>query len=327
LLQAYCAANDTAGNAMAAPVATVLSPPAIMPPQCTAVQRCSDAQPTTRLALSMSVNGTLAYVVVPNAPGTNAPAAPLPPLTPDELRAEAAAPSALAPLLASPPDARHHGIVRVATPFVRVHVPVALVNGTTYTLLLAGEYDGAGVQCCHADALQAVRKFVVDPARCGSVSCCSCASPTLQDVAVAVTAGSAGGAFPASPPLGMETSCDQFTVTQTFALLGARDAAAELAWAVGGAPLRTAPTPGSPELRLQVAPAPRPPVALRAVLQRSEYYDEDPTAVAAADAGRSMHFRCGGMLLRARLNPRPSAHHSPARCSGHAAWATPRPSH
>ena len=141
---------------MPAPSSTVLSPPSIMRPLCTASQRCSGAANTTRLSLSMSVNGTVAYVIIPNSPGTSNPAhsVPLPSLTPEELQAEADQPDALLPWMAAPFDSTHSGVAEVATPFVRVTVPINLWNDTTYTLLLAGAYDGGSVPCCHADALQ-----------------------------------------------------------------------------------------------------------------------------------------------------------------------------
>lgn len=155
-MQAYCAANDTTGNAMATPASTVLSPPSIMSPLCTASQRCSGAANTTRLSLSMSVNGTVAYVIIPNAPGTSVPSnsSNLPRLTPDQLHAEAELPDLLLPWMVSPLDPTHSGVAQVSTPFVRVTVPVTMWNDTTYTLLLAGDYDGGSVPCCHADALQ-----------------------------------------------------------------------------------------------------------------------------------------------------------------------------
>ena len=104
----------------------------------------------------MSVNGSLAYVLLPNAAGSSSPtnSATLPTLTPAELRAEAAKPDSLLPWMFSPFESTHSGVVEVATPFVRVTVPVELWNDTTYTLLLAGDYDGGSVPCCHADALQ-----------------------------------------------------------------------------------------------------------------------------------------------------------------------------
>lgn len=160
-MQAFCAANDTSGNAMRVPASTVLSPPSIMPPLCTASQRCSGAANTTRLSLSMSVNGSVAYIIIPNSPGTSTPAhsPTLPSLTPDQLRAEAVQPDVLLPWMVDPFDETHVGVAEVATPFVRVTVPVNLWNDTTYTLLLAGDYDGGSVPCCHADALQ-VRPYL-----------------------------------------------------------------------------------------------------------------------------------------------------------------------
>jgi hypothetical protein len=141
---------------MATPTSTVLSPPSIMSPLCTATQRCSGSSNVTRLSLSLSVTGTVAYVIIPNSLGTSTPvhSPPLPALTPDELRAEAARPNVLRPWMAAPADPTHSGTAEVATPFVRVTAPVRLLNDTTYTLLLAGHYDGGSVPCCHSQALQ-----------------------------------------------------------------------------------------------------------------------------------------------------------------------------
>ena len=332
---------------MPTPASTVLSPPSIMSPLCTASQRCSGAANTTRLSLSMSVNGTVAYVIVPNTPGTSTPArsSPLPSLTPKELRAEAENPDVLLPWMVAPFDATHSGVAEVATPFVRVTVPVNLWNDTTYTLLLAGDDDGDSVPCCHASALQVralftppepsiehalvlisiiatvtyapqwrikdlcvravracmqiVERYIVNPANCGAVSCCDCASPTLPDlqptpVFQSSSSGSPDGrsAFPASQATGLETSCDVYTTTQTFAIIGGHRGESDmLSWTVGGATLRASQEPGSGELQLQVVAALRAPETVEAVLQRRSFHHEDDTATGASEIARTAHFR------------------------------------
>lgn len=107
--------------------------------------------------------------------------------------------------------------------------------------------------------LQTVEPYIVDPANCGAVSCCYCASPTLPGLEPTPTflssssSGGLRGAFAASPATGQETSCDVYTLTQTFALIGReRGQSDELSWSVGGSTLRSSQDTGSGELRLQV---------------------------------------------------------------------------
>lgn len=108
--------------------------------------------------------------------------------------------------------------------------------------------------------VQTVERYLVDPANCGAVSCCDCASPTLPDlqpspVFLSSSTSSSDGrtAFPSSTATGQETSCDVYTMTQTFALIsGERGQNDELSWSVGGSMLRSSQEAGSGELRLQV---------------------------------------------------------------------------
>lgn len=108
--------------------------------------------------------------------------------------------------------------------------------------------------------MQTVEQYLVDPANCGAVSCCDCASPTLPDLqptpvflSSSGSTGASRGAFPASAATGQETSCDVYTMTQTFAMIGGqRGKSDELSWSVGGTTLRGSQEPGSGELRLEV---------------------------------------------------------------------------
>ena len=251
----------------------------------------------------MSVDGTVFYVLVPNPPGTTAAAA-LPALSAADLRAEAAAPSALLALMEAPLDATHFGSVAVATPFVRTNVPVTLRNDTTYTLLMVGEpVADSAVPCCLQQALATVAEFQLDPGSCGEVACCECASPAMPELRPEV-AFVGGIGRPTGPPVGQEVSCDSMAFTQTFALVGqwrVGGGADELAFVAGGAPLRVSQDASAAELRLPAQPVRRPVASVRAVLQRRAFYVEDETAIGAQQDGLRMFFRCTSSRLRSEM--------------------------
>lgn len=293
-VQAHCAARDAAGNISPEVMSTFLSPPSVLAPACMATMRCSGDTNSTKLSLTMSVDGAIFYVLLPNPLGTTA-AASLPSLTATALRAEASAPSVLLPFMETPLDASHYGSVSVATPFVRANVPVTLRNGTTYTLVMAGEpLADSAVPCCLQQALEAVAVFQLDPGDCGEVACCECASPALPELRPVATF-SGGLGLPTGPPVGQEVSCDAMAFTQTFALVGGVGGSAgdAVAFGVGGSPLRVSQDAAAAELRLAVTPQRRAVAGVRAVRQRGVFYVEDDTAVGLQQEGRRLFFRCG----------------------------------
>lgn len=300
-VQAHCAARDAAGNVSPEVMSTFLSPPSVLAPACMATMRCSGDTNSTKLSLTMSVDGTIYYVLLPNPPGTTAVAS-LPTLTAADLRAEASAPSVLLPFMETPVDASHYGSVSVATPFVRVNVPVTLHNGTTYTLLMSGEpLADSAVPCCLQQALEAVAEFQVDPGDCGEVACCECASPALPELRpVATFTGGLG--LPTGPPAGQEVSCDAMAFTQTFALIGGVGGSAgdAVTFTVGGAPLRVSQDQTSAEVRLTVTPQRRAVAGVRVVRQRGSFYVEDDTALGLQEDGRRLFFRCGSSVCNGR---------------------------
>lgn len=253
---------------------------------------------STTLSLTMSVDGGIAYVLLPNPPGSTV-AASIPTLTATALRAEAAAPSVLLPFMEAPVDPTHHGTVSVATPFVRTNTPVTLRNGTTYTLLMAGEpLADSAVPCCLQQALETVAVFQLDPGDCGEVACCECASPALPELRPDMSfVGGLG--LPVSPAAAQEVSCDAVAFTQTFALIGGSGGSSgnQMAFTAGGSALRVAQTAGAAELRLPVVPLRRAVASVRAVQQRATYYVEDESAVGAQEQGRRMFFRCASGTL------------------------------
>lgn len=291
-MQAHCAARDAAGNVSPQVASTFLSPPSLLAPACINTMRCSGDTNSTKLSLTMSVDGSIAYILIPNPPGSTA-AASLPALTATQLRAEASAPSTLLPFLDTPLDPTHFGTVSVATSFVRVNVPITLRNGTTYTLLMVGEPAADSVvPCCLRQALETVADFQLDPGDCGEVACCECASPALPELRPEITFV-AGLGLPIGPPTGQEVSCDAMAFTQTFALVGGAGGSGgdELSFAVGGSPLRVSQDAAAAELRLPVAPLRRAVVSVRAAQQRRVYYVEDDSAVGPRTNGRRMFFR------------------------------------
>ena len=156
----------------------------------------------------------------------------------------------------------------------------------------------------HRECMQTVEQYIVSPSNCGTVSCCDCASPTLPDLQPApVFLSSSSGspaarrAFPSSQAIGLETSCDAYSITQTFAMIGGqRGQSDELSWNVGGATLQASQEPGSGDLRLQVASALREAQTVHAVLQRRVFHDEDSTATGVPNISRTAYFRCGSSL-------------------------------
>eukprot|EP00892_Ulva_mutabilis_P000130 jgi/Ulvmu1/10117/UM006_0068.1 len=288
ILMAHCAARDTSGIMSDGVTSTFLSPPSVLAPACTTTMRCSGNGNSTKLALTMSVDGSVFYVLLPDRPG----AAARPTLSAAQLRAEAAVPTALLPFMETPLDPSHHGSLSIATPFVRVNVPVTLRNDTTYTLLMVGEpLADSAVPCCLQRSLETVVEFPVDPGECGEVACCECASPALPELRPQISF-TGGLGRPMGPPVGQEVSCDAMAFTQTFALVGGAGSGADvLEFAAGGSPLRVSQAPAAADLQLTVTPVRRAVASVRAVRQRSEFYIEDDSAVGPQQDGLRLFFR------------------------------------
>lgn len=272
---------------------TFLSPPKIIDPFCLAREDCKTGGLSARISFSMTVSGSLAYILAIQS-DTGPPT-----LTRDELFEEAVTPSM--PSLVSimeqtngTVDASHHGIVVVSEPAVNIQIPISIVSGANYTLLIAARYDTASVPCCFDDGAAAVSLYPINSTSCQlEPDCCSLRrTDILRDLRPELIFG---GSF--ALPMGAMRSwpldADTQAFEQTFALLSSDSGeTGTIVARAGGAQLYTGPGDGRQATALQVTAPRRLPVSLSVVAQQATLYDEPPSAIGIQTAGRSLYLRC-----------------------------------
>ena len=284
MLQAHCAANDTAGNEMVDLVSTFLSPPRIIDPYCIARRSCLTGEVIASLTFSTTVSGRLAYVLLPEGAFNGT-------LTTDEVFAEAATPTLLRPFMLSNTevDSSHHGVLDITQPALSTQAPITLQSGVSYQLLMAAKFDDAEVPCCFDSTLEAPVSILINDTLCRDPDCCH-PTDTLRELQPELTF-SDGFGVPVGQMQGRALDDFTYAFEQTFALLGILPGETGTVVArAGGSQLYTQAGSGRQATTLEVDALRRSPVSARMVAQQSTLYNEMSLGTEET-SGRALYVR------------------------------------
>jgi hypothetical protein len=294
LLQAHCAANDTSGNEMDKVVSTFLSAPRVIEPFCTLQSSCRPDIQTAKVSFSMTVTGTLSYVLVRTLPpfmGT---------LSVADVYREASTPARLRPFMVNgltAPVPSHYGLLDITEPAITVQVPVAIQPNMTYQLLVAAQYSDRTTPCCFNNTLDTVQVYPISDGACRAPNCCNPGQAVLFELQPEFGVRN-GTAFPVGPPVGKaHKEASKFIFEQIFATIGATDAVSDIITvSAGGKSLYDSQGPDREPASVMISPVKRKPVEVKMVLQQETLHDEEALASGAEGRGRSLHARCEDRL-------------------------------
>lgn len=273
---------------------TFLSSPRIIAPFCISRQTCITGGQTATLSMSMTVVGSLAYVLIPKGAFNGS-------LSPQELFQEASDPQRLRPFMlqqGSMPDSSHHGVVDIAHPAVQSQVPLTIANSTAYELLLAAQYNAATAPCCFENVLDSVQVFDI-ALPCRDADCCKPAESVLANLRPEIRFA-AGMAVSTGPPVGHPLSESTYAFTQTFALIGSRPGGRDVVTArAGGSALFTGPGSDRVPVTMAVIAPKRVPTSVRIVPQQKAMFDEEDSVLGPQQVGREAYIRSASLHLQA----------------------------
>jgi hypothetical protein len=271
-------------------VSTFLSAPRIIEPFCTLRSSCRPDIQTAKVSFSMTVTGTLSYVLVKTLPPFMGN------LTVADVYREALTPSALRPFMVNgttSPVPSHHALLDIPEPAVTVQVPIAIQPNTTYQLLVAAQYSDRTTPCCFNNTLDTVQVYPISDSACRATNCCNPGQAVLFELQPEFGVRNST-AFPVGPPIGKaHKEANKFIFEQTFATIGAADVASDvITVSAGGQSLYDSQGPDQQPASVMISPAKRKPVEVKMVVQQETLYGEETLASGADGQGRLLHVRC-----------------------------------
>ena len=286
--QAWCAANDTSGNAIIEPGDAFIAPPQIINPTCIGRASCDSAGITARLSVSLTVPGEAAYLLLEEGQRSAD-------VDVDQVFSEAAQPDELRAFMEQVDgdvDSTHHGFVSVPERAVSIAVPVTMRDSISYELVLAARFNASQVPCCYSTPYAQVKAFPgINATFCTDPDCCSPAE-TLQELQPVLRFADSF-ALPMGPMQARRTgNASEYEFEQLFALVGARPGSTGTVQAyAGGMQLYDSPSSGRSHTAAQLQSRRRPPASAKIVLQQETLYDEAEGISGMTEAGRTLHVR------------------------------------
>lgn len=276
----------------------LLSGPRIIAPSCVLRPGCTAASRTATLSLSLTVAGSLAFVLVETPPPFVSQ------LNFTEVLHEAMQPDRLRPFMenaTSAPHPTHHGVLDIPEPAATMQVPVVTTPGAQYQLLVAAQ-SAESAPCCF-DRFS-VQTFPISDSECRrhANDCCD-PRTALADLRPAIQlAGS--GAFPVCRDLqsGSGRSCKTLlparvsthvhgSFEQEVAFLGAPAGSVTATVTAGGQPLYDARDPVSRQPSSSVfAASKRAPASAALVAQQQVVFEGE--LIQGSARGGSIYLRC-----------------------------------
>lgn len=302
-MQAHCSANDTNGNILGEVQSVLLSGPRIIEPSCVLRPGCTASSRTAKLSLSLTVAGTISYVLVETAPPF------LPQLNVSEVFNEAAQPDRLRPFMESGISASHpthHGVLEVLEPAANVQVPIVITPGAQYQLVIAARAS-TSVPCCF-DALGDVQTFPISDGEC-STSDCSDRNQILAELRPDIRV-SGSSVFPVCKksrlvgPIGSGRSCEtvlpidrhgRLAFEQDVAFLGVAAASVIATATVGSQPLFDSRNPASRQaVTIALSANKRAPAAAALAVQQQSVFEGERIDGSAREG--TIYIRCAVLL-------------------------------